>query len=135
VTRTITAAVAAFGLVISSAIAAIIVVGLLEGIAAIPDVVPPSAAVAVFLGGLALTGRVAVDVDPDHPLRAVGATAAVVAVGGFVAAQATESQGEALEPLTVATLAAGLFTLLAVSAVATKHVRHRRALRSTEAGP
>ena len=134
VTRTITAAVAAFGLVISSAIAAIIVVGLLEGVAAIPDVVPPGAAVAVFLGGLALTGRVAVDVEPDHPLRAVGATAVVVAVGGFVAAQATESQGEALEPLTVATLAAGLFTLLAVSAVATKQLRHRRAMRSSEAG-
>ena len=81
------------------------------------------------------SGRVVVDVEPDHPLRAVGATATVVAVGGFVAAQATESQGEALEPLTVATLAAGLFTLLTVSAVATKQLRRRRALRSTEAGP
>jgi peptidoglycan/LPS O-acetylase OafA/YrhL len=125
VTRSITAAVAAFGLVISSAIASIIVAGILEGSASIPDWVPPSAAIFVFVAGLALTGRVAVDVDPDHAVRAVGATAAVVAVGGLLAAQVTESHGEVIEPSTVATLAVGLFVLLAVSAAATRHLRRR----------
>jgi peptidoglycan/LPS O-acetylase OafA/YrhL len=125
VTRTVTAAVAAFGLVISSAIASIIVAGILEGSASIPDWIPPAAAIFVFVAGLGLTGRVAVDVDPDHPLRAVGATAAVVALGGLLAAQVTESHGEVIEPSTVETLAVGLFVLLAVSAATTRHLRHR----------
>ena len=125
VNRTITAAVAAFGLVISSTIASIIVAGILEGSASIPDWIPPTAAIFVFLAGLGLTGRVAVDVDPDHTLRAVGATAGVVALGGLLAAQVTESHGEVIEPSTVATLAAGLFVLLTVSAAATRHLRRR----------
>lgn len=124
-TRTITAAVASFGLVISTAIASIIVVGLLEGIAAVPDFIPPAAAILVFLAGLGLAGRVAVDVDPAHALRAVACTATVVAIGGIIAAQATESQGEALEPLTVVTLGVGLFVLLAASVLATHHRRRR----------
>jgi peptidoglycan/LPS O-acetylase OafA/YrhL len=133
-TRTITAAVAAFGLVVSTAIASVIVVGLLEGISAIPDAIPPTAAVVVFIAGLALAGRVAVDVDPHHALRAVGATSAVVALGGLLAAQATESQGEAIEPVTVATLTVGLFALLAGSAIATRRLRRRSRRRLTSDG-
>ena len=90
--RTITATFASFGLVVSSAIGAIIIVGLLEGVASIPDVAPSAAGIILFVAGLALAGRVAVDVDPDHSFRAVSATALVVAAGGLVAAKATESK-------------------------------------------
>ena len=92
--RPVTAAVAALGLVVASALVALLVAGLFEGLAGAPGWLPETAAVLVFLGGLAVTGQVMVDVAGPHAIRS--AIGVVVAVGlvGYMASRVTEAHGE-----------------------------------------
>lgn len=120
--RPVTAAVAALGLVVASALVALLVAGLFEGLAGAPGWLPETAAVLVFLGGLAVTGQVMVDVAGPHAIRS--AIGVVVAVGlvGYMASRVTEAHGEGLEPTTLLIFVGGLGVLLISSILAA----HRR---------
>ena len=127
--RTLTTAFATLGMVISSALCAVLVAGLAEGIHRIPDVVSTIAPIVVFVGGAGLAGRVAVDVGRDKAIAGVLTAAALVLVGGVAAASITESAGEGLETSTVVELGVGLASLLVVSVAV-----NRRSTPSEEAG-
>lgn len=114
-TRTLTTAFATLGMIIAGAVAAVMIVGMAEGIRQLPDAVATLLGVGVFLAAMALAGRVAVDVGGPHAVKGVLMAAMLVVLGGWLAAGATESNGEGLEVSTVAQLGAGLVLLLLVS--------------------
>ena len=124
--RTVTAALAALGLIVSSALGALLLAGLLEGIASAPGWLPESAAIAFFVGGMGLTGQVCVDVADHHAIRAVTAVTVLIGAVGWVASRVTEAHGVGLEPTTLFIAMGGLAALL-VASVAEAH-RKRRAL-------
>ena len=128
--RTITAALAAFGLVIASAIGGLLVAGLLEGMARAPGWVPESGAIVFFIGGMALTGRVAVDVAGRGAIRAVTAVAVVIALAGWMASRVTEAHGEGLETTTLLLAVGGLLVLLVTAVLAAHGVTRRTTARS-----
>ena len=123
--KTITAALAALGLIVSSALGALLLAGLLEGIASTPGWLPESAAVAFFIGGMGLTGQVCVDVADHHAISAVTAVTVLIGAVGWVASHVTEAHGEGLEPTTLFIAMGGLAALL-VGSVAEAHRRQRR---------
>ncbi len=126
--KTITAALAALGLVVSSALGALLIAGLFEGIASAPGWLPESAAIAFFIGGMALTGQVCVDVADHHAIRAIATVIVLIGAVGYLASRVTEAHGEGLEPTTLLIAMAGLAALLLAS-VAEAQRRRRSALR------
>ena len=114
-TRTLITAFATLGMIVAGAVTAVMLVGAVEGVRQLPDVVASAVGVGVFLAAMALAGRVAVDVGGAKAIHGVVAAGGFVAVGGWLAAQATESNGEGLEASTVVQLAAGLMVLLLTS--------------------
>jgi hypothetical protein len=123
--RTITATFAALGLIVSSAIGALLVAGLIEGVAAAPGWLPETAAIAFFVAGTGLTGRVCVDVADGHAMRAVVAVTVLIGSVGWLASRVTEAHGEGLEPTTLLIAMAGLAAML-IASVRRVHRRRRR---------
>jgi hypothetical protein len=123
--RVLTAAWAAFGLVVGGSLAAIITTGLIEGIESIPSALSSAAGVLVFLGAMLLAGKVCEEVAGERAFAAAAVTAIAIGTLGSLAATATEAHGEGLELSTVLYLVAGLATLLG-SSVALAGRRHRR---------
>ena len=126
--KTITAALAALGLIVSSALGALLVAGLLEGIASAPGWLPESAAIACFVGEMALTGQVCVDVADHHAVRAVASVTVLIGAVGWMASRVTEAHGEGIEPTTLLIAMAGLAAPL-VGSVAEAHRRRRSRVR------
>lgn len=126
--KTITATFAALGLIVSSALGALLLAGIFEGIASAPGWLPESAAIAFFVSGMALTGQVCVDVADTHAVRAVASVTVLIGAVGWMASRVTEAHGEGLEPTTLLIVVAGLAALL-VASVAEAHRRRRSALR------
>ena len=126
--KTITATLAALGLIVSSALGALLLAGLLEGIASAPGWLPESAAIAFFVGGMGLTGQVCVDVADHHAIRAVTAVTLLIGAVGWVASRVTEAHGEGLEPTTLFIAMGGLAALL-VASVAEAHRKRRASVR------
>ena len=114
-TRMFITAFATLGMIVAGAVTAVMIVGMAEGIRQLPDPVATLLGVGVFLAAMALAGRVAVDVGGPHAVKGVLLAAGLVVLGGWLAAGATESNGEGLEVSTVAQLGAGLVLLLLVS--------------------
>ena len=134
--RLLIAAFATLGLVVSSALAAVLLTGLAEGIRPLPDPAATLTGLIVFAAGMALAGRVAVDVGGNHALPAVALTATLVLLGGWVASSVTESGGEGLEFSTVVELAGGLAILLGVSVLGHhRRAAHRVGSPSARGGP
>lgn len=129
-TRTFITAFATLGMIIAGAVTAVMIVGMAEGIRQLPDAVATLLGVGVFLAAMALAGRVAVDVGGPHAVKGVLMTAALVVLGGWLAAGATESNGEGLELATVAQLGAGLLVLLLVSVWGNRRTPFRRSRHS-----
>ena len=128
--KTITATLAALGLIVSSALGALLLAGLLEGIASAPGWLPESAAIAFFLGGMGLTGQVCVDVADHHAIRAVTAVIVLIGAVGWAASRVTEAHGEGLEPTTLFIAMGGLAALL-IASVTEAHRKRRSAVRRT----
>ena len=100
--RVMTAVLAALGLLVSGGLAAVLLVGLLEGIRQFPDFASATAGVLLFVGSILLVGRVIVDVAREHAYRAVLGVVGVVAALLLLLSVATEQHGEGMEFNTVA---------------------------------
>lgn len=106
-----------------------------EGIRPLPDLVASFVGVGVFLAAMALAGRVAVFVGGPNAIHGVLLAGGSVNAGGWLTAQATESNGESLEASTVLQLAAGLVALLIASVWANRRLSSgRRRPRSSRRG-
>ncbi len=125
-TRTFLTAFATLGMVIAGAVTSVLLVGVAEGIRTLPDLVASLVGVGVFLAAMALAGRVAVDVGGPNAIHGVLLAGLLVSAGGWLAAQATESNGESLEASTVVQLAAGLVVLLIASVWANRRLSSAR---------
>lgn len=125
-TKILTAAWAAFGLVAAGAVAAIVATGLLEGTGAVPEWASSAAGVVVFLAATLLAGKVCDEIAGPRAFTAATVTTAATAILGWAAAAASESAGEGLEPHTVAYVAAGLAVLLGSSVGLARRRRRRR---------
>lgn len=114
-TRILTAAWAAFGLVAAGSLAAIVTTGLLEGIESVPDAASSAAGVAVFLAAMLLAGKVCDEIAGPRAFVAAAVTVVSAGVLAWAAATASEAQGEGLELSTIVYVAAGLAALLGSS--------------------
>ena len=128
--KTFTAAPSVLGLIVSSALGALLVAGLLEGIASAPGWLPESAAIAFFVGGVALTRAVCLDVTNHHAIHPVASVTIMIATVGWIASRVSEAHGEGLEPTTLHTAMAGLAALLAGSVVEAHRRRRSRVRRA-----
>ena len=128
--KTLNAGLASLGLVATGALAALVTVGALEGLASVPGWAASAAGIVVFLGALGLAGDVAAQLDPHRPYVAASVTSLVVVVIGWAAVTASEhATGEGLELEVVLTLAAGLLIML-VTATRLARRRHTRGSQS-----
>lgn len=125
-TRTLITAFATLGMIIAGAVTAVMLVGVAEGVRQLPDAVASIVGAGVFVAAMALAGRVAVDVGGPHAVKGVAMAAALVVVGGWLAAGATESNGEGLEVTTVVQLGVGLLILLLVSVWCNRRLGRRQ---------
>ena len=128
-TRITTAVFAALGLIVSGGLAAILLVGLLEGIRKFPDAASGALGVGFFLAWMALVGRVVVDVAQEHAYRALGVVVVVVASILLLLSLVTEQHSEGMEVQTVALIVAGFGVLMGSGvhlAVRMKRRRERR---------
>lgn len=129
-TRTLLTAFATLGMIIAGAVTAVLLVGAAEGVRQLPDAVATLVGVGVFLAAMALAGRVAVDVGGPHAVKGVVTAAGLVVLGGWLAAGATESNGEGLEVATVVQLGVGLVVMLLVSVRFNRRPSFRRQPRA-----
>jgi hypothetical protein len=115
-------AAASFGLVISSALVAVVVAGSLQWVhlpAWLDDGIP----LVVLAGGLVLAGRVATDVAGRlGPWCGLGA-AILVAVVGIAVSQAGEAHGDGVEPSQIAIASATVLALTGGGAWAVSRLR------------
>jgi len=124
--RVVSASVAVFGLMISSALLAVVVAGALQWGRVTPwldNAIP----IIVLVFGLTLCGRVAVDIAGAGGVLATFGATALVALVGLSVSRSTEAHGDGLEPQQVL-LAALVVLVLAggTSVLVHRHRRHRR---------
>ncbi|GAB3653657.1 hypothetical protein GCM10027596_04370 [Nocardioides korecus] len=118
----VTGALACFGLVISSALVAVVTAGALQWVN-LPGWLDNGIPVVVLLGGLALAGRVATDVAGRWgPWCGLGAAALVAAIGAALA-RAGEAHGDGVEPVQVVV---GFVVVAALTCSTAWWVAHRR---------
>ena len=136
VERVVSAALAVFGLVVSSALFSVVVAGLLQWGTIAPwldNAVP----IAVLVLGLMLCGRVAVDIAGEAGALATLGAAIVVALVGLSISRSTEAHGDGVEPHQV--LIAAVVVLVLTGGTALLVERRRRARSrprsSTEVAP
>ena len=132
----IVGSLAAFGIIVSSAVLSVVVAGLLQWRSSFPDFIDDGLPLLVIAAGMVMAGRVAADVAARHAIWcAVGASLLTAAVGMVVEAT-TAAHGDALEPPQVAIAAVVVLLITGASAWAVQHRRraHTQRLLST-AGP
>lgn len=134
--KTINAGLAALGLLATGALAAFVVTGALEGVAALPSWVPPTIGIGLFLGTLGLAGEIAVELDARRPIVATSIPAAIVLVLGFAAVSASERGSiEGLEMEVVIVMVLGILVMTTTATLFARARARRRATRSKERTP
>ncbi|MDE0805301.1 MAG: hypothetical protein OSA99_18530 [Acidimicrobiales bacterium] len=124
--KTLNAGLAALGLLATGTLAAFVVTGALEGIASLPNWLPPIVGIALFFGTLGLAGEIAVELDPRRPLVATAIPSAIVLLLGYAAVTASErGTVEGLEMEVVILMSLGLLVMTSSAAVIAR-VRARR---------
>jgi ammonia channel protein AmtB len=124
----VTGAVAAFGLVMASLLVAVVVAGALQWVPAVPAALDAGFPVLGLVAGLALAGRVAVDVAGSGGVLAAAGAAAIVAALGLGLSRASEAHGDSVEPPWVGLAAVGVFLIVGGSAWL---IRRRRVGRTS----
>ena len=124
---TVTAAVAAFGLVMSSTLVAVVAAGALQWLPALPPMLDPAGPLLALGAGMALAGRVAADVAGRRGVRAAAGAAVLVAALGMALSRASEAHGDGVEPPWVALAATCVFVVVGGSAwLVQRHNESRR---------
>jgi hypothetical protein len=122
----VTGSVAVFGMVVSALLAAVVVAGFLQWGPAWSPLVDNGLPLLVLVLGLALAGRVAVDVSGRHAvLAALGATALVGLVGLFLA-RTSDAHGDGIEPVQVLEACAVVLAVVGLTAWLVVRRRTRR---------
>lgn len=116
---------AAFGIIVTSAVLGAVVAGMLQWRSTVPDLIDDGLPLAVIAAGLVMAGRVAADVAGRHgPYCAVGAAILTGAVGMAVET-ATSAHGDAIEPPQVAIAALTVLVVTGTAAAVVQRRRHR----------
>lgn len=121
---TMIAAVATFGLVMSSTLVAVVVAGALQWLPALPPILDSALPLLTLIAGMALAGRVAVDVAQSRGVTAAAVAAVLVAALGLVLSGASEAHGDGVEAPWVGFAATCVF--MVVGAAAWLVQRHRK---------
>jgi hypothetical protein len=127
VERVVSAALAVFGLVISSALLAVVVAGLLQWGNLAPGL-DNAVPILVLVLGLMLCGRVAVDIAGSAGVLATVGAAGLVALVGLSISRSTEAHGDGVEPQQV--LLAALIVLVLTGGTSMLMDRRRRRRRT-----
>ena len=124
--KTLNAGLAALGLLATGTLAAFVVTGALEGVAALPSWIPQVIGIGLFFGTLGIAGEVAVELDPRRPLVATAIPSVIVLLLGYAAVSASERGSvEGLEMEVVILMALGLLVMTTTATVIAR-VRARR---------
>lgn len=130
--KTLNAGLAALGLLATGILAAFVVTGALEGVAALPSWLPQVIGIGLFFGTLGLAGEIAVELDPRRPLVATAIPSVIVLLLGYAAVTASERGSvEGLEMEVVILMALGLLVMTTTATVIVRG-RARRRARSDE---
>ncbi len=113
---TVIAALASFGLVMSSTLVAVVAAGALQWLPALPPILDTALPLLALTAGMALAGRVAVDVAGSRGVSAAAGAAVLVAALGLVLSGASEAHGDAVEPPWVVLTATCVFIVVGGSA-------------------
>ncbi len=115
--------IATFGVLMSSAVAAIVVAGALQWNHGVAHALDNAFPLVVLFLGMVLSGRVAVDVAGQRAITSVVGAAVIVAALGMAVSITSEAHGDAIEPLQVAV--ATLVVLVVVGSSSWLVSRHR----------
>ena len=129
VERVVSAALAVFGLVISSALVAVVVAGLLQWGSLAPGL-DNAVPIFVLVLGLMLCGRVAVDIAGGAGVLATVGAAGLVALVGLTISHSTEAHGDGVEPPQVMLAALVVLVLSGGTSMLVDWRRKRRRSRS-----
>jgi hypothetical protein len=117
---------ATFGVLISSAVVAVVFAGFLQWGPTLAPVLDNGIPLLVLVLGMLLCGRVAVDVAGRRgTITAVG-TAVLVAVLGLAVSRSSDAHGDGIEPTQVAYATAAVLLLVGGSALLIQRGRVRR---------
>lgn len=125
------AAAACLGLLVSSGLLAIIAAGVIQWKKVIPEGVDDAIPLVVLGLGMALSGRVAVDVAGRRGWLATVITAAVIGLIGMAVQSAGEAHGDGISELQVGVAVAVVLVLTTGSALLVARRRARRLHQTT----
>ena len=115
---------AAFGIVTSGAVLAVVAAGFMQWRSSVPRLVDDGLPVLILLGSMVIAGRVAVVVAGALGMISAAGTAAMVGVIGLVVVRETAAHGDPIDPPQVGL--AVLVVMLVVGGSAWAVNRHRR---------
>lgn len=115
---------AAFGIITSGAVLAVVAAGALQWATNVPQLVDDGLPIVILLGAMLIAGLVAADIAGPLAMMSAAVAAATVGVLGLVVVKDTDAHGEAIDPLQVGL--ATLVVLLTVGGSAWAVNRHRR---------
>ena len=115
---------AAFGIIISGAVLALVAAGFMQWRSGIPHYVDEGLPLLLLFGGMLLAGRVAVDVAGSLGIVSAAGAAALVGLLGLMVVRDTAAHGDSIDPAQVGI--AALVVLLLVGGTAWVVNWHRR---------
>jgi len=118
--------IAAFGIIISGAVLALVAAGFMQWRPGIPDLVDEGLPLLVLLGGMLLAGRVAVDVAGSLGIVSAAGAAALVGLLGLMVVKDTAAHGDSIDPAQVGIAALVVLLLVGATASVVNWHRHRQ---------
>jgi len=129
----LTGSLAAFGIIMSGAVLALVAAGFMQWRPGIPQWVDDGLPLLLLLGGMLLAGRVSVDVAGSLGMFCAVGAAALVGLLGLMVVRDTAAHGDSIDPAQVGI--AALVVLLLVGATASVVGWHRRRRRRDNHDP
>lgn len=121
---------ATFGVLMSTAVAAVVVGGLLQWDRGVAHALDNAMPLVVLFLGMVLSGRVAVDVAGRWALASVLGAAIIVAGLGLQVSKTNEAHGDAVEPWQVAVATTIVLVVVGPTAWLVKRQRARRTVQT-----
>lgn len=127
--------IAAFGILISGAVLAMVAAGFMQWRSGVPQSVDEGLPLVLLAGGMVLAGRVAVDVAGTLGVLCAAGAAAMVGLLGLAVVRDTAAHGDPIEPAQVGIAALVVLAIAGGSAWVTTWHRRRQLRRSRHSGP